>query len=126
MKNRLYIIALLSVVTLFAHAQTFQSATRPDYIAFQSMQILRSGSNYSGTVYEPFSAVTPSERSAIGARYSPAKSRPRRDFGKPGDPGNQSNESPIGDAVWPLMLFVGVYCGILLIRRKKHVKELKC
>ena len=33
--------------------------------------------------------------------------------------------APLGDAVLPLMLLLGVYCSILVIRRNKHVKEVK-
>ena len=55
--------------------------------------------------------------------YSPAKapSGPRRGFIDPSNPGNQSNESPIGDAVLPLLLMSLAFAGVIYFR-KRHAR----
>ena len=118
MRKRVYIIALISAVSLLAHAQTFSPAAEDNTI--QSQQIMQSGSNYNSTVYEPFSNTTPSEQSAVGASYSPAKAPtgPRKDIITPSNPG-QKGEFPLGDAVLPLMLMAISFCGIIYLRRQK-------
>ena len=123
MRTKLFIIALLSVVTMSAYAQTFTPANADG--AIQSQQIMQTGAAYNGTVYEPFSSTTPSEQNAPGASYSPAKAPggPRKGFDIGGDAGQ--GPSPIGDAVLPLMLLLGVYCGIRFIRRNKQTNGLK-
>ena len=120
MRKTLFIIALLSVVSMFAYAQTFSQPTRLDNPTIQSQQLVKSGSGYNGTVYEPFSTAVPSERTGIGASYSPAQAPggPRKGFLDPSNPGNQSNESPIGDAVLPMLLCAAFY-GVIYIRRKR-------
>ena len=116
---RLYIFALLSVMVLSVSAQTFQ--TTVDNNAIQSQQMIKNGSTYKGTVYEPFSTTTPSEQSEVGASYSPVKSgKGRTSIGNNQDPGITNDEgSPIGDAVVPLMLFALAFGGILFLRKKK-------
>ena len=53
--------------------------------------------------------------------YSPAKapSGPRRGFIDPSNPGNQSNEFPIGDAVLPLALMALTFAGVVYFRKRK-------
>ncbi len=55
--------------------------------------------------------------------YSPAKapSGPRRGFIDPSNPGNQSNEFPIGDAVLPLSLMALAFAGVIYFR-KRHAR----
>ena len=118
MKTRIYIITLLSVIAVAVNAQTFQPATIDNNV-FQSHQILQTGSNYTGQVYEPFSSTTPSEQSAVGASSSPAKvTGPRKAFDTGGESG-RSEESPIGDAMLPLMTFALLACGVIYFRRKR-------
>ena len=52
--------------------------------------------------------------------YSPAKapSGPRRGFIDPSNPGNQSNEFPIGDAVLPLLLMSLAFAGVIYFRKR--------
>lgn len=71
MKKLVLIIAILSVATGVATAQTFTPA-QLDNQAIQSQQIMQTGAAYEGTVYEPFSNTTPSEQSEVGASYSPS------------------------------------------------------
>ena len=115
---RLYIFALLSVMVLSMSAQTFQPTV--DNNAIQSQQMIKNGSTYKGTVYEPFSTTTPSEQSTVGASYSPAR-KPgiRKGFEDNEDAGIANPGSPIGDAVVPLMLFALSFGGILFLRKKK-------
>ena len=124
MKARIYTIALLSVVAILVNAQPFSSkpvTTDP----IQSQQIMAPGTNYSGMVYEPFSNTTPSEQSAVGASYSPAKapgSGPRKGFDTPDEPG-QSDEFPVGDALLPLLLMAVAFCGVVYLRRRKSTAK---
>ena len=124
MKTRVYIIALLSVVTIVVTAQSFSQKpanTEP----IQSQQIMSTGAAYNGTVYEPFSNTTPSEQTEVGANYSPAKAPgagPRKGFDTGGETG-QSEEYPIGDALFPLMLMVILFASDIFFRRQKTVKE---
>lgn len=121
MKKRVYIIAILSIAAVAMNAQTFQPATI-DNSAIQSQKIMQTGTNYSGQVYEPFSSVTPSEQSAVGASYSSkSKSGPRRSKEPPPDPGiTDDNDSPIGDALLPLLL-MAVAFGIYSAARRKRL-----
>ena len=76
----------------------------------------------SGSAYSPqvtaVGAVTASEMATT--TYSPAKapSGPRRGFDHGGETG-QSTESPIGDAVLPMLLCAAVFCGVIALRRKR-------
>ena len=114
MKTRIYIISIISMVAIAIHAQSFSPANLDN--SFKSHQIMKGGAIYQGAVYEPFGTETPVEQS-----YNPAKapSGPRKGFGKPDNPGNQSEEYPIGDALCPLLLFAAMFCGIIALRRKR-------
>ena len=125
MRTKIYIIALLSVVAVAVNAQTFQPATI-DNSAIQSQKIMQTGTNYSGQVYEPFSSVTPSEQSAVGASSAPAKvSGPRRGF-YDGPESGQSEEFPIGDALLPLFLMAAAFAGWSYLRRRKQRLNAEC
>ena len=118
MKTRLFIVAVLSAMTMSVLAQTF-TPTRVGSGAIQSQQIMQTGA-YNGTVYEPFTNVAPSEYTSGNGSYSPANapSRPRKDFDHGGETG-QSEEFPIGDAMLPLLLMSVVFCGAIYLRRKR-------
>ena len=122
MKKLVLIIAILSVATGVATAQTF-TPTKIDNPTIQSQQIMQPGAAYEGTVYEPFSNTTPSEQNEVGADYSPA-SRPgvqsRR--GLIGGPEDPAGPSPLGDGVWPLLLCAVVFCGVIALRRKRSAE----
>jgi hypothetical protein len=87
----------------------------------------------SGSTYSP--QVTAVGAAAVGSMatttetYSPAKA-PGRGLRKDGesssDPwghneegGEGSDDSPIGDAMLPLMVFAAVFCGVIMLRRKR-------
>ena len=124
MKTRVYIIIIGIIATMSAFAQTFSSQRPANTDPIQSQQIMTTGAAYSGTVYEPFSNTTPSEQTVVGASYSPAKAPggPRKGFDTGGETG-QSEEYPIGDALFPLMLMVILFASDIFFRRQKTVKE---
>ncbi len=122
MKTRNNIIILLCIVTMTVYAQPF-SGKPIETTPIQSQQIMSTGANYNGTVYEPFDNTTPSEQSVVGASYSPAKAPDgRRFFPKPGEEG-QSEAYPIGDAMLPLLLMAVVFCGVIYLRRKRAAQK---
>ena len=108
-----------------AQAQTFQPAT--EKAAIQSPQVVNSGVQYKSTVYEPFSNTTPSEQSAVGASYSPAKApgmrRTEGAWGDNKDGGEGDEGSPIGDAVLPLMAMAVAFGAVVALRRRRAVKN---
>ena len=121
MTTRIYIIALLSVFAIAVNAQTTTSSNL-EYNAIQSQQIIKAGA-YNGTVYEPFSATTPSDQSEVGATYTPDNTPggPRRvgEWGQGLDEYGQG-PSPIGDAVLPLLLMAAAFGGVVYVRRRKQ------
>lgn len=124
MKKLVLIIAILSVATGVATAQTF-TPTKIDNPTIQSQQIMQPGAAYEGTVYEPFSNTTPSEQSEVGGDYSPANSRGSvRKSGNwgPGLDEYGQGPSPLGDGVWPLLLCAVVFCGVIALRRKRSAE----
>ena len=113
---------LLLIGIAYACAQDFGARNYPAQQDFQSHQIISSGANFNGTVYEPFDNTMPSEQSVVGASHSPNKapSGPRRSFGKPDEIG-QSTDSPVGEP-WVLLAFAAAFAaGIALRRRKRTV-----
>ena len=122
MKTRIFIIAILSVLAGVVNGQTFQPAA-VDNNAIQSQQILQTSTRYNGHVYEPFSSATPSELSKVGNGSTTEDKQPGghiRTFINPNDPGNQSNEFPIGEP-WVMALLAlvyGVWC--IVYRRRKN------
>jgi hypothetical protein len=121
MKTRLFIITLLSAMTMSVLAQTFTPA-RVGSEQIQNQQIMQTGA-YNGTVYEPFSNVAPSEYTSGNDSYSPAKapSGPRKGFDIGGD--TPAGPSPIGDAMLPLLLFAALFCGAIYLRRKRSAQK---
>ena len=125
MKTRHYIIAIMSIATLTANAQTYTPVSSKNG-TIESQQIMPTGGNYNGTVYEPFSTTAPSEQSTVGASYSPSKapSRPRRsdEWGTNQDGGDKDPGSPIGDAMVPLMVMAAAMAGVVYLRRRRAIK----
>lgn len=121
MRKIFMLIAILSVVTIVATAQSYTPA-QPDNQVFQSQQVMQGGA-YRGTVYEPFSNTTPSEQSAVGASYSPgqgpARSARRGDFDDSTEGGEGDEGSPIGDGLIPLSLLALAFAGFIFLRRRK-------
>ena len=122
MKNRLYIIALLSIVTIVANAQPFNTNQEANQDV-RTHRVIHGGA-YTGTVYEPFSNTTPSEQSVIGSQLSNRNtSGPRRSKEPNQDPGiTDDDSSPIGDAVLPLLLMAAAFAAVVAVRRKRTAK----
>lgn len=124
MKNRLYIITLLSIVTIVASAQTYGRTYAPrerECDVIQTQRIMTTGANYNGTVYEPFSNVTPSEQSVVGSSNAAEDNNSGRHIRKglisgPEDP---FGPSPIGEP-WVLLLCAAVYGVWCIYKRRKR------
>lgn len=106
------IIMIIMAVALYALPAVAQN------MEFRSTSTMQGSGNY----VAPVTAVgATSAASEATTTYSPAKapSGPRRGFIDPNNPGNQSNESPIGDALIPLMGMALAWAMTRMIRRKK-------
>ncbi len=102
-------VALIALPTM-AQQQEWQSTS--------TMQT--SGSAYTPQVNAVGATTAPSVATTTES-YSPAKSGPnraRKDFDHGGESG-QAPESPIGDAMLPLMLCAMLFAGVIAIRRKR-------
>lgn len=125
MKTRIYIIIICSFVTMSAYADMTQynkSFGQTDYDEMTSDRAVMNSTRYSSPIYEPFSGTTPSELSEVGSNNSgnSGKGHIRRGFDTPTDPGDQSDESPIGDAVVPMMVLALAFGEVIYLRRRKN------
>jgi len=100
-------------------------ATAQNPQEWQSTSAMKgAGSSYSSQITAVGATSALSEATTTDS-YSPAKAPngPRKDFGRPGEYG-QDEESPIGDAVLPLLalacMYV-VYSATRVYRRKRRV-----
>lgn len=117
MKKIVMIIVILSAVVLAGTAQN-HTTSQVNNPAFESQQIMQSGSNYGGQVYEPFDNTTPSEQNEVVAGPKAKKAGSAKFFPKPGETG-QSEEFPLGDAVLPLLLCALAFSFVIARRRKR-------
>jgi len=114
MKKVMMIMVLGAVMACLvpAHAQTMQ---------FQSTSTMRgTGSSYTPPV-TTVGAVSAVSEATTTESYSPAKAPngPRRVFDLGGDT-KPSDQSPIGDAVLPLLLMAAVYGVVCIVYRRKR------
>ena len=126
-KNVLNIIIICCIATMCAYAQqNYMGNHGPSDDSFiQSHQLMRAGTNYNGTVYEPFSNTLPSEQSEVGS--STHKTGPRKSKEDPTDPGITDDEnSPIGDAILPLLMMAVAFAGWSYLRRRKQRLNAEC
>lgn len=109
MKKIIMIIMAVALYALPAVAQNME---------FRSTSTMQGSGNY-------VAPVTAVGATSAASTYSPAQapSGPRKDIITPGNPGNQSNESPIGDAVLLLMGMAVAFCGVIYYRRKKALSR---
>ena len=119
MKTRVYIIALLSLLSIAAHAVTYNPAlewksTSPMMMSGSALspQVTEVGAEYAASVATTTETYSPNK----------APSGPRREkiLGPDSDYGH---ESPIGDAVLPLALMAVVFGGAIALRRKQKAKQ---
>lgn len=114
MKRIMMMIMAVALMALPTMAQ------QPDWKSTSTMQ-------GTGSAYVPqVTAVGATDVNSMATTtesYSPAKapSGPRRGFIDPSNPGNQSNEFPIGDAVLPLLLMSLAFAGVIYFR-KRHAR----
>ena len=112
MKARIVMIIMaVALIALPAMAQ------QQEWKSTSTMQT--SGSNYAPQV-NAVGATTANEMATTTESYSPAKapSGPRKDKIGGGEYG-QSTESPIGDAVLPMLLMAMLFAGVVYTRRRK-------
>ena len=109
MKKIIMIIMAVALYALPAMAQNME---------FRSTSTMQGTGNY-------VAPVTAVGATSAASTYSPAQapSGPRKDIITPGNPGNQSNDSPIGDALIPLMGMAVAFCGVIYYRRKKALSR---
>ena len=109
------IIMIIMAVALYALPAVAQN------MEFRSTSTMQGSGNY----VAPVTAVgATSAASEATTTYSPAKAPngPRRSLETPGEVGQ--GESPIGDAVLPLMLFAGAFlCMRVFLRRKRALSR---
>jgi len=110
MRKLVMIIMAVALIALPTMAQDWQSTS--------TMQ--GSGSAYSAQV-TAVGAAEATDMATTTESYTPANGahRARRDFIDPNNPGHQSEEFPIGDAVLPLLLLACAYLIIRVMRRKE-------
>ena len=85
------------------------------------------GSSYAPQV-SAVGATTVGEMATTTETYSPAKAPggPRKmgESGRnPGDVSTGSDQSPIGDAVLPLLFLSLAFCGVIYLRRRKALSR---
>jgi len=116
MKKIVMIIMAVALIALPTMAQEDQ------WQSTSSMQ--GSGSAYSSQV----TAVGATDINSLATTtesYSPSKAPggPRKEFGKPTNPGDQSEEYPLGDAVLPMLIMAMLFAGVVYSRRKRALKH---
>lgn len=111
MRNRFYLIALLSVFSLSLAAQTA--------VEWQSTSVMQSsGSSYSSQV-TAVGATSVASEATTTENYAPAQSRPRRVIEYNEEFDDNDPGSPLGDGLIPLSLLALAFAGFIFLRRRK-------
>ena len=126
--SRARIVLFLLVVCAGAqvNAQTFQSTSSYPMTqhASQAVDASVAGSYraYESTIYEPFTAASPSSNSNSSSAPSGISNR-RNGFGTPEteNPGVQPDQYPLGEA-WSLLIFAAIGAGVIFIKQRKKLK----
>ena len=129
MRNVMMILVLgaLMVCLVPANAQyTLDAQGRQEWQSTSAMQ--GAGSAFVPQLTDV--GATQAYELATTTESSGAARKPGAGIRKDSDPwadtpegGEQDEGSPIGDAMWPLMLLVGAYCGVMIFRRKRALRE---
>ena len=125
MRNILNIIIICLVATVNANAQvaTSRYASYDQVDAVVNQPGVTATPRYSSPIYEPFSNSVPSDQTEVGTEQGGShKGHMRRGFDTPTNPGNQSNDSPIGDALLPLLALALAFGAVTYFRRKRFAK----
>lgn len=113
------IVMILMAVALIALPTIAQ---QQEWKSTSTMQ--GAGSTLSPNVQQ-VGAVHVSSMATTTESYSPAKApgMMRREEGQddrnPGEATTGSDQSPLGDAMWPMLLCAVVFCGVIALRRKR-------
>ena len=86
---------------------------------WQTSTMVGSGSAYSPQVTAVGATTVSSNVTTTTETYSPTNG-PRRVIGTNQDGGEGSNDSPIGDAMLPLMLMAVAFGGVVAFRRRRE------
>ena len=130
MKTRIYIIIICCLATVSTFAQMTSSRSsfgQSDYDEMTSSRAVMNSPRYSSPIYEPFSNTTPSEQTDLGYG-SPRKGGLRKTqsdddpWGENQDPGEKDPDSPIGDAILPLLALALAFGAVTYLRRKRIAK----
>ena len=119
------VLLLLFVVSVGAqvNAQTFQSTSSYPMAqqGYQAIEVNQAGSYraYESTIYEPFTAASPSSDS----NDAPANISGRRNadddgFGGNSDGGNQADSYPVGEP-WIMLAFAAMAAVVITLRKKQ-------
>ena len=119
------VLLLLFVVSVGAqvNAQTFQSTSSYPMAqqSHQAIEVNQAGSYraYESTIYEPFTAASPSSNS----NDAPANISGRRNadddgFGGNSDGGNQADSYPVGEP-WIMLAFAAMAAVVITLRKKQ-------
>jgi|GEM_PF-3536976 len=114
------LVIMVAAFVLPSMAQNYE-AQQPNSTFQSTSTLMGSGSSLSAnpTINENGTASAPS--------YSPARagSSPRKSGLLPGEPTNKDGDegnTPIGDALLPLLLMAMLFCGVVYYRRKKALR----
>ena len=122
------VLLLLFVVSVGAqvNAQTFQSTSSYPMAqhASQAVDASVAGSYraYESTIYEPFTAASPSSNSNSSSAPSGISNR-RNGFGTPEteNPGEQPDQYPLGEA-WSLLIFAAIAAVVIYMKQRKKAE----
>ena len=114
--KRTILYFLLTIGCSYAHAISPNSYEMPAIQAFQSQQIMTSGTKYDGVIYTPFTSTPPSESNSTGGESTSGRphGHVRTFIGGP----DQTGPSPVGEP-WILALFAAAFAGLIALKKRK-------
>lgn len=115
------VVVLFSVLPI--SAQVYSTAN--NQFAAEQQMAQPQYQSYQSTVYQPFESSVPSDNHPVYGNSQGDNSRHnaptnRRNLTGGGDPGNQSNQSPVGEA-W-VMLFFAAVAALFVYRRQRSLR----
>lgn len=113
----LFIISIAS-----AYAAPMYAMESAPQLEFRSQCIITTGATYTSTVYEPFNNTPPSAYSEVGSTQGSSRPGGPRKLGGGTDPGEQSDEFPVGDP-WILAVLAVAFAGLIAWRKRTKKAE---